>query len=196
MKKRDQLSTEIKSDWRAIITSVDPADNTRQGKIAAPVRVRHRQISYRSRGEDSRAQSSGTGRSTCKREDTSRPRSCAYGGGSLSSLMVTATGCRAETARGWSRPRAVSRSGRRPTCSAGSRRRGCSPSRSSVADEGRSGVSGSCCTGTKTGRRCVHFVRCSIRCGRAWQIGAIERVCFDRLIRYCKLYKSVFNSRS
>lgn len=110
-----------------------------------------------SRGEDSRARSSGTRRSTCKREGTSRPRSCAYGGGSLSSLMVTATGCRAETARGWSRPRAVSRSGRLPPCSAGSRRRGCSPSRSSAADEGRSGVFGSCCTGTKTERRGVHF---------------------------------------
>lgn len=129
---------------------MDPADKARQGKDRRPLcAFAIVKISYKSRGEDSRAWSSGTGRSTCKNEDTSRPRSCAYGG-SLSSLMVTATGCRAETARGWSRPRAVSRSGRLPPCSAGSRRRGCSPSRSSVADEGRSGVSGSCCTGTKT----------------------------------------------
>ena len=71
--------------------------------------------------------------------------------------MVTATGCRAETARGWSRPRAVSQSGHRPSCSVGSQRRGCSPSRSSVADEGGSEVSGSCCTGTKMERRCVHL---------------------------------------
>lgn len=141
---------------------MDPADNTRQDIDRGP-RARSPIVKSPTgrEGRISRARSSGTGRSTCKREDTSRPWSCAYGGGSLSSLMVTATGCRAETARGWSRPRAVSRSGRRPPCSAGSRRRGCSPSRSSAADEGRSGVSGSCCTGTKTERRCVHFVRCS-----------------------------------
>lgn len=91
---------------------------------------------------------SGTGRSVCRRgSDTGRPR-CANGGGSLSSLMVTATGCRAETARGWSRSTAASQSVRRPPCSAGKRRRGCSPSRSSVAGAGRSRVSGSYYTGT------------------------------------------------
>lgn len=82
--------------------SMDPADETRQDLDRDP-RVRFaivKSLLMESRREDFfRARSSGTGKSTYKRGDTGRPR-CANGGGSLSSLMVTATDCKAETARG------------------------------------------------------------------------------------------------